>query len=206
MPARLISIIGPPAVGKTTLAAALAAELPAGLIGEDFAGNPFLAASFTGRDELMLPSQLYFLFSRVRQLFRRTWPKRGAFVSDYGFCQDRIYAEQRLAPADLARYRDIAATVADLVQPPDVMIHLDADVDELGRRIAARGRDFERTIDEDFLARMRAAYEHVEAPPGCQWLRVDCARRDLRVAAERAELVEQVRSFLPQPERRAPCR
>lgn len=211
MPARLISILGPPAVGKTTFAAALAAELPAGLIREDFAGNPFLAESFTGRADLLLPSQLYFLFSRVRQLFGRSWPESGRFVSDYGFCQDRIFAEAKLSPADLRRYEDIAELVEGLVHPPDVIIHLDADVDELRRRIAARGRDFERAMDEGFLARMRAAYDRVEVPEGCRRVRVDCRRRDLRDPAERQHLVERIRRLLPEDEqaeaeRRTPCR
>ena len=68
MSAALISIIGPPAVGKTTLAALLAAKLPAELIREDYAGNPFLADSYAGSEQARLPGQLYFLLSRVGQL------------------------------------------------------------------------------------------------------------------------------------------
>ncbi|RKY23662.1 MAG: deoxynucleoside kinase, partial [Planctomycetota bacterium] len=41
MAAKLISIIGPVAVGKTTLAECLAAQLPAEILYEDYAGNPF---------------------------------------------------------------------------------------------------------------------------------------------------------------------
>jgi deoxyadenosine/deoxycytidine kinase len=77
MAAKLISIIGPVAVGKTTLAEALARELPGDVLYEDYASNPFLAESFTTQAELMLPSQLYFLLSRVRQLSRSTCRAEG---------------------------------------------------------------------------------------------------------------------------------
>ena len=45
MAATLISIIGPPASGKTTLAESLCADLEAELVREDYAGNAFLADS-----------------------------------------------------------------------------------------------------------------------------------------------------------------
>ena len=96
MSAKLVSIIGPVASGKTLLAEKLSAELPAGLIREDYAGNPFLADSWAGQDDKLLAGQLYFLMSRVKQLALSAWPDDGTFVSDYGFCQDRIFAEIRL--------------------------------------------------------------------------------------------------------------
>ena len=78
MAAALISIIGPPASGKTTMAHWLAEALPGRLILEDYAGNPFLPGSYQGREELALPAQLYFLFSRVSQLNREAWAGQGA--------------------------------------------------------------------------------------------------------------------------------
>ena len=104
MSALLISIIGPPAVGKTTLADLLAGDLPADVIYEDFAGNPFLAASYTGQSISRLPAQMYYLISRLAQLRESTWPHAGTVVSDYGYCQDRIFASLRLSPDDLAQY------------------------------------------------------------------------------------------------------
>jgi deoxyguanosine kinase len=194
--ARLIGIIGPPASGKTTLAEHLAAELPATMIREDYAGNPFLAESYVGREEARLPSQLWFLIWRVGQLSVSTWPAEGLLVSDYGFCQDRVYALARLGPHDLRVYDSIARPLEALVHPPDVLVHLDAREETLLARIARRGRGFESAMDRPFLAAMRKAYNEAADRSVCPVLRVDCDAVDFRERSETAELVRELRFML----------
>ena len=194
--AKLISIIGPPAVGKTTLAEALARELPAEAIYEDYAGNPFLAESYTRGGDARLPAQLYYLMSRVKQLGISNWPSDGLCVSDYGFCQDRVFAEAKLEADDLHLYGRVARRVEGLVKSPDVLIGLDASVETLLGRIAARGRDFERVMDAAFLSRMREAYEGVESQAACPVVRVDCEKTDFREVGGVARVVQQVRGTL----------
>ena len=199
--ATLISIIGPPAVGKTTLAEALAAELPADVIREDYAGNPFLSASYVGRAEARLPGQLYFLMSRVKQLAIDTWPAAGYVVSDYGFCQDRVYARLRLGRGDHRLYRRVADRLEGLVHPPQWVVHLDASEPALLERIARRGRDHERVMTAEFLAAMRQAYaelvEAMERSASSGVIRVDGEHCDVRDAAVRAGLVETIRQGQP---------
>lgn len=196
--ANLISIIGPPAAGKTTLAEALAREMPAELIREDYAGNPFLAGSCLGRRELALPSQLYFLFSRAGQLNRESWPVRGLAVSDYGFCQDALYARHCLSGEELATYHRLAARVEPLVQPPDLVLHLDVPEQALLERIARRGRRFETGMTAEFLRRMRQEYERLVPALDCPAMTVD-AGRDLRDGQALAEIVQEVRTRLERP-------
>lgn len=196
MAARLISVIGAPASGKTTLAEHLAAELPAGFLREDFQGNPFLKASYTGPPEARLPAQLHYLLSRINQLAKAHWPKEGLLVSDYGFCQDRLYACQRLGGDDLAVYDQVYARLAPLVHQPDLLIHLDGPEPVLLDRIIRRGRDFEQVMTRDFLSAMREAYnESIRSAP-CPVLKVDCNRQDLREPAARARLIEEIRRRL----------
>lgn len=197
--ARLISVIGPPAVGKTTLAEWLAGELPAELIGEDYAGNPFLADSYTGDRQACLPAQLYYLMSRVSQLSRAAWPADGLMVSDYGFCQDRIYAAIKLDADELALYDQLAARLAGLVVAPSVVIHLDASVAALQSRIAARGRQFERAMDEAFLSQIRGSYDNIEADLDCPVIRVDCDAADLLASPGRDSVLKQVQAVLQKP-------
>ena len=196
MSAKLISIIGPPAVGKTTLAERLAAELPAELVREDYAGNPFLAESYVGPADARLPAQLYFLMSRVQQLARASWPAEGTVVSDYGFCQDRIYAEAKLDAADLRLYNRVARRIDGLVHVPDVMISLDASEATLLDRIAGRGRPYERAMTAEFLAGMREAYGRILRESAFPVIAVNCDEADVLDDSVRRELVRELRTTL----------
>jgi len=194
--AALVSIIGPPAVGKTTLAALLCEDLPATLIREDWQGNPFLAESYAGEPAARLPGQMYFLLSRVAQLAAHTWPEEGLFVSDYGFCQDRVFARQRLGREEFAAYDAVARRLERVVRPPDVLVHLDAAPATLLARLAARGRDFERVMDEEFLSAMRAEYGRAAMEARCPVLPFDCDAADFREPSVRRALVARIQEAL----------
>ena len=196
MSAKLVSIIGPVGVGKTTLAQKLSAELPAEVIYEDYSGNPFHAPSCQGQEELWLPSQIYFINSRAKQLCSTHWPTQGLFISDYGFCQDRIFAEAKLTGAGLDAYHYIAAQIAGIVQPPSIMIHLDASVAMLKKRIADRGRDYEATFTDEFLELLRQRHFEIVAPETCELLQIDCDKTDLLKPEVITELTKQIREVI----------
>ena len=196
MSAKLISIIGPVGCGKTTLAANLARVMDGECIRERFASNPFLADAYRGQSAARLPAQLYFLLSRAGQLNRTGWPDEGLFVSDYGFCQDRLFARAKLSPEELSLYEPIHERLAAHVHPPDLLVLLDAPEAELLRRIAARGREFEKAITREFLRDQRAAYAQLAAEVACPVLRVANDVTDLREPAALTALADTVRMML----------
>ena len=196
MSAKLISITGLPAAGKTTLAEHLAEALPAEILYEDYAGNPFLPEAYAGRAEAPLPAQLCYLMSRLKQLSRWSWPADGVVVSDYGFCQDRIYAERQLGGMDLELYDQVAGRLEGLVKRPDLIVHLDASPAVLLERIARRGRAFEQGMTEAFLASLRGAYDRLERSVACDVIRIDCEAVDPRDGPAKARLLRQIRERL----------
>jgi deoxyadenosine/deoxycytidine kinase len=196
MAAALVSIIGPPASGKTTVAQWLAEALDARLIREDYQGNPFLSESYLGRADLVLPAQLYFLYSRVAQLCRANWPAAGVAVSDYGFCQDAAYADINLSAADLAVYRRVAAPAGDVVKRPDVLICLDGSDAVLLDRIARRGRRHETVFTADFLESMRRAYRRIADAAECPVVSVDTGRVNLLEKPAQTELTGRIQELL----------
>jgi deoxyguanosine kinase len=196
MSAKLVSIIGPVAAGKTTLAELLGRELPACVVYEDYRGNPFLAESLAGEKNLALPSQVYFLLSRAKQLLLAGWPTEGVRVSDFGFCQDRLYAEMLLDGDDLRFYDHLARQVEPRVAPPAVLVRLDARVETLLDRIRRRGRAFERGYSAEYLRRLRDKHLDAPRPTGCACIVVDCEKINLLASDDAATVVRQVREAL----------
>ncbi len=196
MSAPLISIIGPVAAGKTTLATWLARQLGGTLLREDFEGNPFLSDSYTGNAAAALPAQMYYLLSRVAQLNEARWPEAGIVVSDYGMCQDRIYAAEKLSAEDMATYDALARKLVAQTVAPSIIIHLDASVETLLARIVQRGRGFEQAMDEALLSRMRLAYNDIERQCSCPVFRVNTDAIDLLGDTARQELLTEVQAIL----------
>ncbi|GAG19533.1 unnamed protein product [marine sediment metagenome] len=185
MDASLVSLAGPPGSGKTTVAHWLSGTLEAELILEDYAGNPFLAESYAGRDELRLAGQVWFLLSRVNQLARSHWPAGRRAVSDYAFLQDEVYARIWLDGDRLQTYRRLAENVAGFVQPPMALIHLDGPVELLKERIGGRGRGYEAYFTDEFLQRLREDYVRSLQKVDVPVIHVDVGRRDLCQPAQR---------------------
>ncbi len=150
------------------------------MVREDFAGNPFLADSYLGKAESNLPGQLHFLMSRVRRLLAPSWPEQGVRVSDYGFCQDRIFAHLKLSGAELDVYEPLRIRLEKLVKPPDVLVRLTTPPGVLLERIASRGRDFERVMTGEFLAAVDAECSRAAATAECKVIDIDSERVDFR--------------------------
>ena len=180
-------------VGKTTLVHQLARRLKARMVLERFEENPFLADFYQDPVRNALPTQLFFLMSRFRQqeeLLQGDLFAQMTF-SDYMFDKDRIFALQNLRADELAIYEDLYSVLRPQVPQPDFVIFLRADHEETLRRIADRGRSYERDIDPDYIARLADAYrEHFARYTQCPVLTLDTSAVDLR--ADQSALDEVV--------------
>ena len=95
-----IVIEGPIGVGKTTLANKLASSFGSDLLLEGADENPFLEKFYADPAAAALPTQLFFLLQRARQLNAM---KQGDMfnpvrVADYLIEKDRLFAELTLVP------------------------------------------------------------------------------------------------------------
>ncbi len=157
---RFIVVEGPIGVGKTALARRLAESLAADLILEEALENPFLERFYTEGKSAALPAQMFFLFSRARQMeeFRQSDLFASVRVSDYLFAKDRLFAELNLDADELALYDQIVDKLAVDAPVPDLVIYLQASVDVLGDRIARRGVGYENLIERRYLERLADIY------------------------------------------------
>ena len=159
---RYIVVEGPIGVGKTTLAKRLAGSLGGEALLEAPGDNPFLPRFYRDPRMNALPTQLSFLFQRVRQLegIRQSDLFAPVRVGDFMIEKDRLFAELTLDADELALYRQVYERIAGVAVTPDRVIYLQAPVDVLLARIAARGIAYEEDMDPRYLDRVVAAYTH----------------------------------------------
>lgn len=157
---RYVVVEGVIGVGKTTLVHQLARQLGARTVLEEFEENPFLRHFYKDRRAYALSTQLFFLMSRFRQqevlaqgdLFQQRT------VSDYLFDKDRVFAELTLESHELSIYEQLFSVLRPQIPQPDLVIFLHAEHETVMRRIAHRGRDYEKDMDPDYIHSLAASY------------------------------------------------
>jgi len=159
-----IAIAGNIGSGKTTLAEKLAKHFGWQALYESVDNNPYLKDFYDDMPRWAFHLQIYFLNSRFNQvqLIRN---------SDKTIVQDRtIYEDAYIFAANLHRsghiterdyqsYLSIFTSMSSMVQAPDLLIYLKADIPKLVRQIAKRGRDYEYKIQLDYLRNLNEHYE-----------------------------------------------
>jgi deoxyguanosine kinase len=168
---RYIVVEGVIGVGKTSLSRLLSERLPARLVLEEVEENPFLKDFYRDRARYAFQTQMHFLFSRYQQQrsLRQMELFRERMVADYLFQKDRIFASLNLSERELALYERLVGWLELEVMKPDVVVYLQASPDVLMRRIAKRGRSYEKDMDPDYIRQLNEAYNHfffhyVQAP------------------------------------------
>lgn len=195
---RFIVVEGPIGVGKTTLAHRLAETFGSELLLEGAEENPFLERFYRNPRDAALPTQMFFLFQRARQMqeLRQGDMFEPVRVADFMLEKDRLFAELTLDSDELRLYEQTYNLVTMNAPQPDLVIYLQAPVEVLMQRIARRARRGEENIAADYLKRVtdtyaRFFYEYTGAP----LLIVNAAEIDLASSdGDYIMLLEQIRA------------
>jgi deoxyadenosine/deoxycytidine kinase len=157
---RFIVVEGPIGVGKTSLAHRLARDLGTDMLLEAPEENPFLARFYSDPRGSALATQLFFLLQRVRQLqeLHQADLFRPVQIADFLIEKDRLFAQTTLDRDELALYEQVYAQLTIDFPTPDLVVYLQAPVEILLKRIAGRGRLYERDIDAAYLQQVCDAY------------------------------------------------
>ncbi len=156
-----IVIEGNIGAGKTTLSKMIAKEFNAKLILEQFADNPFLPKFYKEPDKYSFQLELSFLAERYQQLNKELTSRdlfRPFTVADYYFMKSLIFAQATLKEDEYNLYRQIFDIIYKSIPKPDLYVYLHVDVKNLAKNIARRGRDYEKGISEDYLAKLQEGY------------------------------------------------
>lgn len=155
-----IVIEGPIGCGKTTLASLLADKFNVQLLSEKAEENPFLPRFYQDAQRYALPTQLFFLFQRSRQIADMS--QRDMFtaptVADFFLEKDPLFARLNLDDEEYTLYHQIYTHLQLKSPKPDLIIYLQTPIDELAERIEERNISYEQEIPREYIERLADAY------------------------------------------------
>lgn len=159
-----LAIAGNIGVGKTELTDRLAAELGWHVYYEPVIENPYLDAFYKDMERWSFHLQMYFLGERFKAQVK-IGQSGEAFIQDRTIYEDAeifartLYEQGSMTKTDYENYVTLFHCMMDFLRPPDLIVYLAASPDTLLERIARRGRESEKTITRDYLARLGVAYD-----------------------------------------------
>ncbi len=159
-----ISVAGNIGVGKSTLVEILVQEFGWQRYHEYVDDHPYLADYYADRARWGFHSQIWFMTQRFTQhhqisLMNQSVIEDRSMYEDFEIFVKELYAEQVLSPRDFLLYQQLYATLVQRIQPPTLVIYLQAHVTTLQQRIAQRGRASELQIPLEYLTRLNERYQ-----------------------------------------------
>ncbi len=159
-----IAIAGNIGSGKTSLTTILAERCKTKIYYED-CDNPYLGDFYADMNRWSFNLQIYFLGSRIEQAAE-------IINSGEDLIQDRTIFEDAhifaanlhemglMSSRDITSYMKVFEICSFMIPTPDLLIYLKASVPTLVSQIQKRGRDYEMSIDEEYLLKLNEKYEY----------------------------------------------
>ena len=159
-----IGLAGYIGVGKTTFTKKMADVFSWSPFYESVADNPYLSDFYGDMKRWSFNLQIYFLHHRFKAQ-KEMNKLNGGVVQDRTIYEDvEIFARNlhemaRMDDRDWENYRNLFGIITGYLRKPDLIIYLRASTDTLQTRIHSRGRDYENSIDPEYLHQLNVAYD-----------------------------------------------
>ena len=159
-----IAIAGNIGSGKSTLTQMLAKHYGWEPPYESVDNNPYLEDYYRDIHRWSFNLEVYFLKERFRDLLAIAESQhsiiqdRTIYEGVYVFMQNNK-AMGNLSDRDYETYMELFEQMMSMVRVPDLMIYLRASVPHLVANIQKRGREYEQTIQLDYLQNLNERYD-----------------------------------------------
>lgn len=159
-----IAIAGNIGSGKTTLTRMLAKRYGWTPKYESVDFNPYLEDFYADMKRWSFNLQIYFLNTRFKDVVDIS-RSSDTVVQDRTIYEDacifapNLHAMGNMSDRDFQTYQDLFNLMMSLVHEPDLMIYLRSSVPHLIAKIQKRGRDYEQSIQIDYLKGLNDRYE-----------------------------------------------
>jgi len=158
-----VGLAGNIGVGKTTFTELIAEKLGWIPYYESVADNPYLIDFYRDMSRWSFNLQVYFLHKRFK-IHHEMSMSNGGVIQDRTIYEDvEIFARNLqemnfMDKRDWENYRGLFSIMTSYLRQPDLIIYLKASTDTLLSRIKNRSRDYEKTIDPEYLHTLNVAY------------------------------------------------
>jgi deoxyadenosine/deoxycytidine kinase len=158
-----IAVAGNIGAGKTTLTEMLSKHYRWIPQFEDVDHNPYLNDFYDDMPRWSFNLQVFFLNSRLNQLLEihsgtETVIQDRTIYEDAHIFAPNLHEMGLMSKRDYNNYFQFFQTLKRMVQPPDLLIYLQASVPTLVGQIQKRGREYEENIRLDYLKRLNDLY------------------------------------------------
>lgn len=158
-----IAVAGNIGAGKTTLTEMLSKHYRWIPQFEDVDHNPYLMDFYEDMPRWSFNLQIYFLNSRLNQLLEihrgtETIIQDRTIYEDANIFAPNLHDMGLMSKRDFENYYGFFQTLKSMVQPPDLLIFLKANVPTLVGQIQKRGREYEENIRLDYLKKLNELY------------------------------------------------
>ncbi|HVM89394.1 MAG TPA: deoxynucleoside kinase [Puia sp.] len=158
-----IAVAGNIGAGKTTLTELLSKHYRWIPQFEDVDHNPYLNDFYEEMPRWSFNLQIYFLNGRLNQLLEiqsgtETVIQDRTIYEDAHIFAPNLHEMGLMSKRDYNNYFQFFQTLKRMIQPPDLLIYLQASVPTLVGQIQKRGREYEENIRLDYLKRLNDLY------------------------------------------------
>jgi len=158
-----VGLAGNIGVGKTTFTEIVSKKMDWIPYYESVADNPYLIDFYRDMSRWSFNLQVYFLHKRFKTHHEMSM-SNGGVIQDRTIYEDvEIFARNLqemnfMDKRDWENYRGLFSIMTSYLRQPDLIIYLKASTDTLLSRIKNRSRDYEKTIDPEYLHTLNVAY------------------------------------------------
>lgn len=162
--ASFIGLAGNIGVGKTTFTKLLSERLKWTPFFESVSDNPYLSDFYSNMKRWSFNLQIYFLHKRF-EMHQKMSASPMNVIQDRTIYEDleifarNLYQLGELPQRDWDNYRGLFKVMTSYLKKPDLIIYLKADTDTLLSRINKRGRDYENSIDPEYIHTLNISYD-----------------------------------------------
>ena len=159
-----IGLAGNVGVGKTTFTKLLSEKLNWEPFFESVSDNPYLSDFYSDMKRWSFNLQIFFLHKRF-EMHQRMSASLTSVIQDRTIYEDleifarNLYQLGKLSQRDWDNYRGLFKVMSSFLKRPDLIIYLKADTDTLLSRIKKRGRDYENSIDSEYIHTLNISYD-----------------------------------------------